>query len=106
VGIEAIIAGLERVFSTFSFLHQRCDANLIEVAGSGARARVSVFEANRRIGEDALSLIFGSYEDEYSLLPEGWRFSRRKFTLKFRAALSASKLQEFPDLVPAFGTSV
>jgi hypothetical protein len=106
VGIEAIVGGLARTVSGFSFLHQKCDANLIDVSGSSARARVAVFEANRRIGEGALSLLFGTYEDEYSLQPEGWRFSSRRFTLKLLATLPASTLQEFPDLAPAFSMGV
>jgi hypothetical protein len=105
-GIEAIVAGLGRTLSGFSFLQQRCDANLIDVTGHSARARVAVLEANRRIGEETLALIFGTYEDEYTLLPEGWRFAHRRFTLKLRAVLPASTLQEFPDLVPAFPIGV
>ena len=102
VGRETIVEGMRRTIAAFSFLHQRCDTGLIDVAGDRARARLGVFEANRLSGADKLSIFFGTYEDEYSLLEAGWRFYRRRYTLQFRALLPVSEMQQFSDLVPLF----
>lgn len=101
-GRVAIVEGMRQTLTAFSFLHQKCDAGLIDVEGDRARARLGVFETNRVSGADSLSMIFGVYEDEYALLEQGWRFQRRCFTLQLRGAVPVSKLQQFPDFVPAF----
>jgi hypothetical protein len=100
VGRDAIVEGMRRTITAFSFLHQKCDTGLIDVEGDRARARLGVFEANRLSGADSLGMFFGTYEDEYRLLDEGWLFHRRRYTLQFRALLPVAELQQFPDLVP------
>lgn len=105
-GREAIVAGMSKTFESFSFLHQRCDTGLIDVQGDHANARLGVQEANRRIDQEGMQIIFGIYEDEYSRLDEGWRFQRRRFTMQFRAVLSAVEVQEFPPFTPTFEFSI
>lgn len=82
-------------------MHMKCDGGLVDVEGHRARARLSVFEANREPGRDEVGLIFGFYEDEYARLGEGWRFYRRRYTLQFCALVPASKIQAVAGFVPA-----
>jgi hypothetical protein len=98
VGRQEVVEGFRRTASGFSFLHQKCDTGLIDVDGRQARARHGVMELNVALGSDQLNMIFGTYEDEYRLLEEGWRFFRRRFTLQFRALLQADQLQHFGDV--------
>jgi hypothetical protein len=102
VGHEAIVEGLRRTLSAYSFLHQKCDTGLIDVVGDHARARLATFETNRLSGTDSLAMIFGTYEDEYMLFGKEWRFHRRRFTLQLRTVVLVSEIQQLPDLVPAF----
>lgn len=92
-GTEAIREGMRQTFAQHAFLRQQCDVGLINADGDQARARLSVFEASQRAGEDGVSLIFGFYEDLYVRLAEGWRFSRRRYTMQFRSRLAVNKLQ-------------
>ncbi len=93
IGRDVQIEGMRQTFTAFDFLRQQCDVGLIDVAGDRAKARLSVFEAAHRTGEDSVSLIFGFYEDEYARLAEGWRFWRRRYTMQFRSRMEVSKLQ-------------
>ena len=99
VGHDAIAEGLRQSFAAAQFLHQRCDSGLIDIEGDHARARLSVFEVNRKPDQDALGLIFGFYDDEYVLLGAGWRFYRRNYTLQLRALAPVSKIQQFAEPV-------
>lgn len=99
-GRAAITEGMRQTFAASTWLFQQCDTGLVEVAGERASARLSVFEVNRRAGEDRIALIFGFYEDEYALLGEGWRFYRRRYTLTLRTLLPADKLQQGAPFVP------
>jgi ketosteroid isomerase-like protein len=98
IGRAAIVEGLRATASRFSFLHQKCDTGLIDVAGERARARHSVLEINREHGADSLNFIFGAYDDEYRLTAEGWRFHRRSFTLQTRVVCKAAEVQTFAQL--------
>ena len=102
VGRELQIEGMRQTFAAFAFLRQQCDAAIIDVDADAqrARARLSVFEAAQRKGEERISLIFGFYEDEYARLAEGWRFWRRRYTLQFRSRLDMAghQLSENPEL--------
>jgi uncharacterized protein (TIGR02246 family) len=102
VGREAIVEGLRRTMTNFSYLHQMCDVGLIDVDGAVARARLGVFEANRPNGLDSLNTIFGDYDDEYRLVDDGWRFHRRRFSLRFRALAPASAMEHFAEVAPGF----
>jgi hypothetical protein len=104
-GREAITEGMRQTFAASAFLDMKCDTGLIDVDGDRARSRLSVFEVNRRPGEDALGLIFGFYEDEYARLEEGWRFHRRRYTLRLRALAPAAKLQQAAKFIPGFSIS-
>ena len=92
-GAEAIREGMRVSFAHHAFLRQQCDVGLIDVEGEHARARLSVFEASHRAGEDVVSLIFGFYEDEYVRLAAGWRFWRRRYTMQFRSRVPVNKVQ-------------
>ena len=85
--------GMRQTFAAFAFLRQQCDVGLIDIDGDHARARLSVFEASHKAGEEAVSLIWGFYEDEYARLAEGWRFARRRYVLQFRSRVALDKLQ-------------
>jgi hypothetical protein len=100
VGRRAIVEGLRRTLSGFSYLHQTCDTGLIDLDGETAHARHGVMEANRPNGVEGLNVIFGAYEDEYRLLADGWRFQRRRFSLDFRVLLPSAELQQFPSVAP------
>ena len=93
IGRDVQTEGMRQTFAAFDFLRQQCDVALIDVAGDTARARMSVFEASHRTGEDSLSLIFGFYEDDYVRLAEGWRFRRRRYIMQFRSRMAVSKFQ-------------
>lgn len=99
-GRETITEGMRNSFAASGFLRQQCDAVLVDVDGDRAKARLSVFEANRKSGADEVGLIFGFYEDEYVLIEGKWRFQRRRYTMQFRALLPASKIQEIPGFSP------
>ncbi|MCB2061697.1 MAG: nuclear transport factor 2 family protein [Novosphingobium sp.] len=99
-GRDAITEGMRASFEAAGFLRQQCDAMLIDIDGDQAKARLSVFEVNRKPGSDEVGLIFGFYEDEYVLLESKWRFHRRRYTMQFRALLPASKIQEVPGFTP------
>lgn len=103
VGLDQIVEGFRRATESFTFLYQKCDAGLIDVHEDCARSRIGVLEANRAAGAEALNVIFGTYEDEYCRLSEGWRFQSRKFTLRLQVLLPAAQMREFPELVPIFG---
>ena len=105
-GREAITEGMRQTFAASAYLFQQCDTGLIEVQGEIARARLSVFEVNRRAGEDRLGLIFGFYEDEYALLAEGWRFHRRRYTLSLRTLVPADKVQQGAPFVPGLALAI
>ena len=97
-GREKIRSGMRRTFAGFDLLHQRCDTGLIDVSGDRANARMTVFEACRRTGEDSLGLIFGIYEDTYVKLEEGWRFHRRRYSLQAQVGVPLGSI----DLVAGF----
>lgn len=92
-GAEAIREGMRQTFAHHLFLRQQCDLGLIDVDGDTARARLSVFEASHKAGEEGVSLIWGFYEDEYARLAGGWRFARRRYVLQFRSRVALDKLQ-------------
>ena len=102
IGTREIVDGLRRTISGFSFLHQKCDTGLIDVDGESARARIGIFEANRQLGADSLSLIFGTYEDEFRRFQGEWRYHRRRFTLTYRVVVPAAQIEHFADFRPAF----
>lgn len=99
-GREAITEGMRATFAAAGVLQQHCDTGLIDVAGDVAQARLGVFEAVRRPGEDAIGLIFGFYEDRYDRLDEGWRFAARRYTMQSRVLVPADKVQEAAAFVP------
>ena len=105
-GAEAITEGMRQTFAHHLFLRQQCDVGLIDVAGDKARARLSVFEASHRAGEDGVALIWGFYEDEYARLGEGWRFWRRRYVMQFRSRLAVSKMQLVEGLDLGFDFSL
>ena len=102
-GAEAIRDGFRQTFGLHAFLRQQCDASLIDVDGDRARARLAVFEAAQREGDEALSLIFGFYEDEYVRRAEGWRFWRRRYFLQSRSRVPVDKIQTLGALELGFG---
>jgi ketosteroid isomerase-like protein len=99
-GRDVQIEGMRQSFASFSFLHQRCDHGLIDVDGVRAKARLSVFEVCRKHDAGDIALVFGSYQDNYALLGEGWRFQRRHYSLQMRATVPFAKIQELPGVVP------
>ncbi len=100
VGIEAIVEGFRQTLAAFAFLHQRCDTGLIDIDGNRATARLGVFETNRMTGSDRLGIFYGAYQDDYVRLDAGWRFHRRRFSLKQRLSVAVADLDDFPDLIP------
>jgi ketosteroid isomerase-like protein len=105
-GADAITEGMRQTFAHHAFLRQQCDTGLIDVDGDSARARLSVFEASHKAGDEGVSLIFGFYEDEYVRLAAGWRFWRRRYILQFRSRVVANKLQLVEGLDLGFDFAV
>ena len=99
-GRDAITQGMRHTFAQAAFLHQRCDTGLIDVDGDHAQARLSVFEAIRKPGQDSIGLVFGFYEDHYVRLGEGWRFASRIYAMQSRVLLPATKVQDAAAFVP------
>ena len=102
VGRHAIVEGLRRTVSGFSYLHQMCDTGLIDVDGAPAWARLGIFEVNRPNGSEGLNVIMGAYEDEYRQVEGAWRFHHRRFSLQSRVLLSAAEAQQWPAIAPRF----
>ena len=105
-GREKIRSGMRGTFARFDLMHQRCDTGLIDVSGDQANARMTLFEACRRAGEDQLGLIFGIYEDEYRRLDEGWRFHRRRYSLQAQVNVPLSSNDLVTGFVPEFAFTV
>ena len=101
-GRDIQIEGMRKTFAAFDFLRQQCDVGPVDIAGDTARARLSVFEASHRPGEDCVSLIFGFYEDEYARLLDGWHFQRRRYIMQFRSRMPVSKMQLVEGFLPGF----
>lgn len=102
VGREAITEGMRQTFALSSLLHMQCEIGLIDVTGETGRARLPVFELSRRPEQDFLSVILGTYEDDYVLREEGWRFARRRYTMRSRAMVPIAKIQLMPPFTPMF----
>ena len=100
-GQAAIAEGLRGTFARAGFLFQQCDTGLIDIAGDRAHARLSVFETMRGANDQGIALIFGFYEDEYVRLAAGWRFARRRYTLRLRTRHAADKVQDVVGFMPA-----
>lgn len=105
-GRETITEGIRKTFAKFNFLHQRYDGGLIDIDGDRARARLGIFEANSRPEQEGIQIIFGTYEDEYVLLAEGWRFYRRYFSVQSMADIPAQSYQVFAPAPNRFDFSV
>jgi SnoaL-like domain len=101
VGREAIEAGMRESFASFRFLQMIEHGGLIQIDGDHAVARWSTIEPGIRHSSDQLNVIFGRYEDSLSRLPEGWRFTRRLFTLAGRTLLDTAKIQSDPQFYRA-----
>ena len=101
-GAGAIGAGMAQSFANFDFLRMQCTVSAIDVDGNRARARLLVFEAAHKPGDDHIGLLWGQYEDHYTQLVEGWRFQRRRYTLQLRAKVPAAKIQLVPGFDLAF----
>ena len=95
-GRAAVTEGICKTFAKFSFIHQGCDTGLIDVEGDRARARLGIFEANSRPNREGVQIIFGTYEDEYTLTGEGWRFHRRSFSVRALATVPTLAFEAFP----------
>lgn len=102
IGPVQIVGGLRDTLGKFGFLQQSCDTGLIDVDGDGAWARIGVFEVNRAHESDTLNLIFGQYEDEYRMERSGWRFHRRRFSMRLRAVVGEAEITQFPAIVSQF----
>ncbi len=94
-GQEAITAAMAKTFSKFSFIHQRCDTGLIDIDGDEARSRLAVFESSHRQGDEGVQIIYGTYEDEYRLLDEGWRFYQRRYSIQATGQATVKDFQVF-----------
>jgi ketosteroid isomerase-like protein len=104
-GRDIQITGMRQSFAAFAFLRQQCDVGLIDIDGDRARARLSVFEASHREGDESVSLIFGFYEDDYVRLADAWRFARRRYVMQFRSRVAVNKLQLVEGLELGFAFS-
>ncbi len=100
IGRDVQIEGMRKSFASYSFIHQHCDHGLIDVAGDRAKGRLSVFEVCRKPDAGEVSLVLGTYEDDYVLTDAGWRFQRRCYTLQMRVLVPFSKVQQLSGLVP------
>jgi hypothetical protein len=102
-GRAAIAEGLALTLAPVEFLVQSCSNGMIAVEGDAARASWSVSEWFRMRGKEELGCCFGVYEDSLARLPEGWRFTRRRFHPFYRGTVpSTGKLYERPQLVHDF----
>ena len=102
VGRAIQTEGMRQTFAAFDFLRQQCDVVAIDAEADSARARLLVFEATHKPGEQTLGQIWGTYEDSYKRLPEGWRFQTRRYTMQLRALVPVSKMQQVGGLAPRF----
>jgi ketosteroid isomerase-like protein len=100
-GRAAIAEGMRQSFSAFSLIQMIAHGGLIDVHGDTARGRWPTIELTVKEGDQALSCIFGRYEDELVRLPEGWRFRKRTFSMAGRTLLDAAKVQLIPGFVDA-----
>jgi uncharacterized protein (TIGR02246 family) len=100
-GRAAICEGMRGSFGAMALIQMIAHGGLIEVDGDTARARWPTIELTVKHGDTGMSCVFGRYEDEMVRLPEGWRFSRRTFTMAGRTMMESSKLQILPGFVDA-----
>ena len=105
-GRAAIEEGMRQSFSAFALLQLIAHGGLIEVDGDQATGRWSTLELTVRWDATDMSCIFGCYDDQMVRLPEGWRFSKRSFTMAGRTLLPTAKLQLNPDFGSAQHLSI
>ncbi len=103
VGREAIEEGMRGSFSAFALLQLIAHGGVVSVVGDQATARWSTIELTVRKGATDLNCIFGRYEDTLVRRPEGWRFTKRVFTIAGRALLPTAKLQLNAEFFKQFG---
>ncbi|WP_322755382.1 nuclear transport factor 2 family protein [Frankia sp. Cas3] len=79
VGRDAIEKTISAAVASLEFVFQTVHLGLVNVHDEGhASARFQITEWARRRVDGAGMLFLGYYDDDVVLLPEGWRFSRRR----------------------------
>ena len=78
-GKEAIVELWQASMRSFGSVLQLVHQGTTTVDGDAATGRWYLHEESTRTGERVR--YFGVYDDEYSRTAEGWRFSRRRYTL-------------------------
>jgi hypothetical protein len=98
VGKPAIAEILSSVLQSLQFICQTASAGVIDVRIDTAHATWTIIEHYKLKGAEELGCCFGMYEDILSRCPEGWRFTKRRFTPFYRGTIpSKGKTYQLPE---------
>ena len=75
--IQPAMAGF---LTQMDYFMQSASASVIEVMGDRATARTTIRECGKFAGRDEALEVLGGYVDDLVRTPDGWKFTRRKFT--------------------------
>lgn len=105
VGRTAITDVLRATVAKYQIVTQLMHSGVVRLDGDQARARwqVTEFQVSH---EGIRRFVIGRYEDSLVRLPEGWRFSHRRFTARYLGAvdLSSDVLPDPPVGFPIWGS--
>jgi ketosteroid isomerase-like protein len=98
-GRTAVAEFLAATFARYDLVAQTTHSGVVHVMGDVAHARWQVSEMQLPSTGGSV-LIIGRYEDELIRLPQGWRFTRRRFTARYHgdSALTDPVLPDRPVL--------
>ncbi|MCX7864922.1 MAG: nuclear transport factor 2 family protein [Novosphingobium sp.] len=81
-GHAEILAAAKAITGTIDYMVQMNAPALIEVNGDTATARSVIRECGKYAGRNTNLEVLGLYEDQLRRTAEGWRFTRRRFTVR------------------------
>lgn len=86
-GRDAIAAVLQATVERYEMIVQLVHSGVVQVDGDRARARWQITELQFRT-DGSRRFVIGRYEDELARLPDGWRFTARRFTARYLGDVS------------------
>jgi uncharacterized protein (TIGR02246 family) len=83
VGLDAIREMVAGVTGALEYVAQVNAPAQIAVDGDTAVARSGIRESGKLAGQDMAFEVYGVYHDTLARTPDGWRFSSRRFDLRW-----------------------
>jgi hypothetical protein len=96
-GIGEISAALRALAGNVAFLLQSYSPAIIALDGDRASARSLMRENAGSFEGDEMLEVLGTYDDEVTRTPAGWKFARRRFTV---ISLHQSVIRRMPLATP------